>query len=66
MTDTPKTQKAVIVSDFKDAGTGESFVEGDTHTFDAGAFTNYEHAGLVRKHTAADAKADDAKAKPAA
>jgi hypothetical protein len=66
MSDTPKTHKAVIVRDFNDATTGESFTADDTVTIEHGAFLNYEHAGLVRKPNAADARADDAKAKPAA
>ena len=41
-------RKALIVASFRDAGTGESFTADDTPMIDAGAFANYEAAGLVR------------------
>lgn len=47
MSDTPKTKKALIVSDFNDAGTGASYVAGNTHFIETGAHANYEAAGLV-------------------
>lgn len=49
--------KAHVIRDFKDEGTGESFKADSTPTFEAGAFANYEAAGLVRKPGAEDAKA---------
>lgn len=44
----PAKKKAHIISSFEDAGTGESFTVDDTPMIEAGAFTNYEAAGLVR------------------
>ncbi|HEX8585060.1 MAG TPA: hypothetical protein VF680_11685 [Allosphingosinicella sp.] len=40
-------KRAQIVSGFTDAGTGERFEAGSTALIDAGAFGNYEAAGLV-------------------
>lgn len=53
MTDTPR-RKAHVLAPFADAGTGQAFDVGATPMLDAGAFANYEAAGLVRAHTAAD------------
>jgi len=36
---------------FRDAGTGETFEGGKDHPFDAGAYANYEAAGLVSAPT---------------
>ncbi|HEY0130114.1 MAG TPA: hypothetical protein VGB57_01830 [Allosphingosinicella sp.] len=47
MTETRK--RAVIVSSFNDAGTGKNYVAGSTRMIAAGAFANYEAAGLVRE-----------------
>jgi hypothetical protein len=47
MSDQPKRRKALIVADFTDAGTGERFTAGAEPMLDAGAFANYEAAGLV-------------------
>ena len=61
------TKKAFINRDFNDAGTGASFTastEGKPETMpdiEAGAFVNYEAAGLVRKPTADEPKAKDTK-----
>lgn len=57
-----KTKRAFVLSDFSDAGTDEIHLKGTTPTIEAGAFANYEAAGLVRAATADDAKP----AKPAA
>lgn len=46
MTDTPK-KRAFIRRNFTDEGTGASFTKGDTPLIDAGAYGNYEAAGLV-------------------
>ncbi len=56
-----KTQKAFVISNFSDAGTGERFEAGATPSIEAGVFANYKAAGLVRK-----ARANDGRAKPAA
>lgn len=44
----PARKKAHVISSFTDAGTGESFAADDTPMIEAGAFANYEAAGLVR------------------
>lgn len=59
MSETPK-KRAEIVSAFTDHGTGERFEAGATPLIDAGAFANYEAAGLVR--TPSTKKAADTKA----
>jgi hypothetical protein len=41
-------KRAHIVSSFKDSGTGENFTAGTTPLIDAGAYANYEAAGLVK------------------
>jgi hypothetical protein len=51
MTDSKK--RAEIVSSFTDHGTGESFTANTTPLIDAGAFANYEAAGLVRAPSSA-------------
>lgn len=63
-----KNKSAFIIRDFKDAGTEESFTQGDIVTIAEGAYLNYEAAGLVRKPTADDKPAAAAKSdtKPAA
>lgn len=45
-------KRAVIVKSFTDAGTRERFTSGETALIDAGAFGNYEAAGLIRAATA--------------
>lgn len=58
MTDTaPKTKRAFVISDFTDIGTDTRHLAGTTPMIEAGAFGNYEAAGLVRVPTAADSKA---------
>ncbi len=42
------TKKGRALQTFSDAGTGETFAGGKDHTFEAGAFANYEVSGLVR------------------
>ena len=56
MADTPKTHRGVVLRTFSDNGTGETFEEGATISFDVGAFANYEHAGLVSAPSAAETK----------
>ena len=51
MSDQPTRRRALIVSDFTDAGTGESFTAGAEPMIEAGAFANYEAAGLVTTPT---------------
>lgn len=46
MTESPK-KRALIVRNFKDEGTGQRFEKDATPLIDAGAFANYEAAGLV-------------------
>ena len=46
-------KRALILSDFTDAGTGESFTAGDTPLIKRGAHANYEAAGLVGTPAAA-------------
>jgi hypothetical protein len=55
---TDKTKSAVIVKDFRDAGTEERFTKGATVKLSEGAFHNYQTAGLVRAPTAEDAKVE--------
>lgn len=43
----PQKKRALILRSFKDEGTGESFEKDATPMIDAGAFGNYEAAGLV-------------------
>lgn len=43
----PKMHRGTIVRNFKDAGTGVSYVGGESKTIPIGAFRNYLHAGLV-------------------
>ena len=40
-------KRALILSDFTDAGTGESFTAGNTPMIESGAHANYKAAGLV-------------------
>lgn len=54
----PARKRAVIVRSFNDAGTGESFEAGKTQLIDAGAYANYEAAGLVRAPNADEAEDD--------
>lgn len=44
---TTKTKKALILRDFKDAGTGRSFKKGAEAELPEGVFDNYAAAGLV-------------------
>ena len=46
MTGTPR-KRALVARSFTDEGTGESFTKGATPLIDAGAYGNYEAAGLV-------------------
>ena len=70
MTDRPKTKSAFIIRDFNDAGDERNYTAGAIEQIEAGAFGNYEAAGLVRAPTAeersAAVKTDPATAKPAA
>lgn len=50
MSDSKK--RAEVITSFKDEGTGERFEAGATPLIEAGAFDNYEAAGLVRAPTA--------------
>lgn len=43
-----KTVPALVLSAFEDATSGDRFAAGDTPTLSAGAFANFEAAGLVR------------------
>ena len=45
---TEPKKRAEVISAFNDAGTGERYAIGDTPLIEAGAFANYEAAGLVR------------------
>jgi hypothetical protein len=47
MADTPKTKKATVLRDFRDAGTEREFKKDDTIDVTEGEFANYENAGLV-------------------
>jgi len=49
-----KKISAFIIRDFKDAGTEQSYKQGETQDIPEGQFINYEAAGLVRKPTADD------------
>jgi hypothetical protein len=62
MSETTK-KRAEIISTFTDEGTGQRFTAGDTPLIEAGAFANYEHAGLVRAPAVAAKPADKPKAK---
>lgn len=54
-----------VPTTFKDAGTGETFEGGKDHSFDPGAYANYEAAGLIGKPDAAQTKSDTgSKSKP--
>lgn len=44
-----KTKKAVVVSSFRDAGTGRSYTTGDVVSLTEGEFLNFSNAGLVRE-----------------
>jgi hypothetical protein len=57
MSVTPSKVKAFVIRKFKDDGTKQSFAETTIVEIEAGSFTNYEAAGLVRKPTAEDIKA---------
>ena len=62
-------KRALILSNFTDAGTGESFAADDTPLIERGAHANYEAAGLVGAPPAAaprGAAKRKAKRKPAA
>ena len=53
----PETKKkALVVRDFTDAGSGESFAKGDTPLIGVGAFANYEAAGLIEVAARASTK----------
>ena len=45
----PAKIAGIPTRDFNDAGTNERFTKNKQHDFDAGAFRNYEAAGLVKK-----------------
>ena len=65
MSSTKKT--GYVPTTFKDAGTGEEFQGGKEHDFEAGAYANYKHAGLIgekpgTKAAPTDPKAGDTKA----
>ncbi len=55
MSDTGKTVRATVKSDFNDAGTERKFAAGETHELTAGEFENYRAAGLVEATGKADA-----------
>lgn len=55
MSDTEKTVRATVKSDFNDAGTERKFAAGETHDLTAGEFENYRAAGLVEAIGKADA-----------
>lgn len=62
-----KTKKAFVVRDFTDAGTETSFTASDGKSdtlveIDAGAFINYQAAGLVREPDDAKPAKGDGKA----
>jgi hypothetical protein len=61
-------RKAHVVRAFKDAGTGERFEVGSTPLLDAGAYANFEAAGLIRAPDPAPRAAakPSSKRKPAA
>lgn len=59
-------KRALIVSAFNDTGTGEQFTAGATAMIEAGAFSNYEAAGLVRAEPSKRADKTPAKAKGSA
>jgi hypothetical protein len=61
---TNRTKNALVVRDFKDAGTEENFTAGATVQISEGAFINYKAAGLVTDPPSSEAKAakGDAKA----
>jgi len=63
MSDKPK-KRAHILRSFRDDGTGERFTAGTTPLVDAGAYANYEAAGLVGAPP--PAAAAKAKSKPKA
>lgn len=63
---TDKKVDAYIERDFKDAGTEQQFQGGKIEPISEGQFINYEAAGLVRKATADDKKANDTGNKPTA
>lgn len=66
MSDTPK-KRAFIVRSFNVEGTGERFQKGSTPLIDAGAYGNYEAAGLVTAPPATKAaRATKGKPKPKA
>lgn len=50
----PQRKRALVLRSFNDAGTGESFEAEKTVMIDAGAFANYEAAGLVSAPSAAE------------
>lgn len=60
-------KKGFVPRTFKDAGTGETFEGGKEHSFDPGAYGNYQAAGLIGDApTKADAPpATEVKGKPA-
>lgn len=47
MSDTEKTVRATVKSDFNDAGTERKFAAGDTPDLTVGEYENYRAAGLV-------------------
>ncbi len=61
------TKKGYVPKTFRDAGTEQTFEGGQEHSFEPGAYANYEAAGLIG--TAPDQKTKgetDSKSKSAA
>jgi len=54
MAEKSKTKEAYIIRDFNDAGEELRFTKGEIVQIEAGAFLNYEAAGLVRAPTNED------------
>jgi hypothetical protein len=54
----PQRKRALVLCPFNDVGTGEKYEAGATVMIDAGAFENYEHAGLVSAPSAVDEDAE--------
>jgi hypothetical protein len=51
MSDTEKTVRATVKSDFNDAGSDRKFATGETHDLTAGEYENYLAADLVEAAT---------------
>jgi hypothetical protein len=52
-----KTTQAFVIRDFTDAGTSTNYAAGAILPIEAGAYANFEAAGLVRQPTGDDIKA---------